>query len=222
MNNNIKKLVKTFIKKYKLTSVDYIALKKATTDMGYTVIEFNSIFNEDDVETVIRNLKLGENILKSRGFTYVSSEYRLVFVNEDLNEEEKLLVLSHELGHIVCEHFSFVPIIGNDVKEEHEANEFTHYLLEQNGVKNVIAVHSKTVITAGIILCLIVGSLVTYLIIQNKKLYIDDLYVTATGERYHKKECIFVKNKTDIKKLSKEKFESGIYSPCDMCLPDEI
>ena len=224
MNNNIKKLAKTFIKKYKLTSIDYSALKNVTDKMGYTVIEFNSIFNEKDVETVIHNLNLSENALKSRGFTYVSAEYRLVFVNEDLNNEEKLLVLSHEIGHIVCEHFSTVPIIGNDVKDEHETNEFSHYLLKQSvfrKMKKTIASHRKAFITSVVILCLIIGSLTAYLIIRNINTYEDNLYITSTGECYHKKECIFVKNKTNIKKLTKEEFKSGNYSPCDMCLPDE-
>ncbi len=224
MNNNIKKLTKTFIKKYKLTSIDYSALKNVANKMGYTVIEFNSIFNEKDVETVIHNLNLGENALKSRGFTYVSAEYRLVFVNEDLNNEEKLLVLSHEIGHIVCEHFSTTPIIGNDVKDEHEANEFSHYLLKQSvfrKMKKTIASHRKAFIASVVILCLIIGSLAAYLIICNRNTYKDNLYITTTGECYHKKECIFVKNKTNIKKLTKEEFESGNYSPCDMCLPDE-
>lgn len=224
MNNNIKKLTKTFIKKYKLTSIDYFDLKNVASNMGYTVIEFNSIFNEKDVETVIRNLDLNENALKSRGFTYVSAEYRLIFVNEDLNDEEKLLVLSHELGHILCEHFSTSPIIGNDVKDEHDANEFSHYLLKKSGfrkVKNAISVHRKAFVASVVILCLIIGSLTAYLIIRNRNVYEDNLYITSTGECYHKKECIFVKNKTNIKKLTKEEFDSGTYSPCDMCLPDE-
>ena len=137
MNKNIKKLTKNFIKKHKLIFIDYSVLKNTAINMGYTVIEFNSIFNEKDVETVIQNLDLCENALKSRGFTYVSTEYRLIFINEDLNDEEKLLVLSHELGHIVCEHFSAAPIIGNDVKEEYEANEFSHYLLKQDVFRKI-------------------------------------------------------------------------------------
>lgn len=222
MDDNIKKLAKTFIKKYKLTSIDYSALKNVASKIGYTVIEFNSIFNEKDVETVIQNLELSENALKSRGFTYVSTEYRLIFVNEDLNDEEKLLILSHELGHIACGHFSTAPIIGNDVKDEHEANEFSHYLLNQSGfrkMKNAIAVHRKAFIASVVILCLIIGSLTAYLIIRNRNVYEDNLYITSTGECYHKKECIFVKNKTNIKKLTKKEFESGTYSSCDMCLP---
>lgn len=224
MNNNINKLAKTFIKKYKLTAINYATLKKAVINMGYTLIEFNSIFNEKDVEIVIQNLDLSEKILKSRGFTYVNAEYRLIFVNEDLNDEEKLLVLSHEIGHIVCEHFSTVSTIGNDVKDEHEANEFSHYLLKQSGLKKMkraIVVHRKMFIASAVTLFIIIGGLTVYLIIQNRNVYEDNLYITPTGECYHKKECIFVKNKTNIKKLTKEEFEKGTYSPCDMCVPDE-
>ena len=72
MSNSIKKKANTFIKQQKLTSVDYSALKNVAIKMGYTIIEFNNITNDRDVETVICNLDLGEAILKSRGFTYVS------------------------------------------------------------------------------------------------------------------------------------------------------
>lgn len=224
MNNNTKKLAKKFIKKYKLKNINYTVLKKAVTRMGYTVIEFNSIFNEKDVETVIQNLGVGGNILKSKAFTYVSSEYRLIFINEDLSDEEKLLVLSHETGHIICQHFSVAPIIGNDVKDEYEANEFSHYLLIQGAfrkTKNVMTVRGKIFIAFAVILCLIVGLAGVYQFIQNKDAYEGNLYITTTGQRYHKKECIFVKNKTNIKKLTKKDFESGTYEPCNMCLPDE-
>jgi hypothetical protein len=88
-------------------------------------------------------------------------------------------------------------------------------------MKNTIAAHRNVFIASVIILCLIVGSLTVYLIIHNRNIYEDNLYITYTGECYHKKECIFVKNKTNIKRLTKEEFESGTYSPCDMCLPDK-
>lgn len=224
MNKNIKKLTKNFIKKHKLIFIDYSVLKNTAINMGYTVIEFNSIFNEKDVETVIQNLDLCENALKSRGFTYVSTEYRLIFINEDLNDEEKLLVLSHELGHIVCEHFSAAPIIGNDVKEEYEANEFSHYLLKQDvfrKIKNSMLVHRKVCVVVLIAVFLISGAFCSYVMLQNKNIYKDNFYITSTGTRYHKKGCVFVKNKTNIKKLTIQDFEKGIYSPCDMCLPDE-
>ncbi len=224
MINNIKKTAQAFIKKHKLSTVDYSVLKNVAMNLGYTIIEFNSIFNEKDIETVIQNLNLSEKTLKSRGFTYVSADYRLIFINEDLNDEEKLLVISHELGHISCGHFSTPLIIGKDVKEEHEANEFSHYLLQKSffrKIGNFLTIHRKAFLAAIIALFLIGGSLTVFFTIQNIDIYEDNLYITSTGECYHKKDCIFVKNKTNAKKLTKEEFESGAYSPCDICLPDK-
>lgn len=224
MNNNTKKLAKIFIKKYKLISIDYSVLKNTAINMGYTVIEFNSIFNEKDVETVIQNLQLGENALKSRGFTYVSAEYRLIFVNEDLNDEEKLLVLSHEIGHIVCEHFSTNPIIGNDVKDEHEANEFSHYLLEKNFHREVQYLVNKNKKSITIITLIIIVTLVETFVgiaIHREKAYYGDYYITSTGNKYHKRECIFTKDKTTVRRLNKTEFEEGNYEACDICLPDK-
>ena len=120
--NNIKNVAETFIKKYKLTIVDYSALKNTATEMGYTIIEYDSVYNDTDVETVIHNLDLGQVVLQSRGFTYADKNHRLIFINEELTEDEKVLVLAHELGHIECGHLSSQHIIGRDVIEEHEAN----------------------------------------------------------------------------------------------------
>ncbi len=220
MSNDIKKITTGFIKQHKLITINYSVLKKAAVNMGYTIIEYNNIVNEKDVHTVIENLKLGDMILSSRGFTYVSKDYRLIFINEDLNDEEKLIVLSHEIGHIVCGHFVSAHIIGKDVKEEYEANEFSHHLLNKSVSKSII-VHQKSFIIAVIMLCLFAVILAAYFINHNKNTYHGDFYITSTGQCYHKKDCIFIKNKTNSMKLTTEKFESGNYSPCDMCLPDK-
>ena len=224
MNNDIKKTVKTFIKQYKLTHVDYVTLKNTVEKAGYTIIEFNGMLNEKAVETVIENLNLTENVLKSRGFTYESADYRLVFVNEALSNEEKMIVLSHELGHIICGHSSNTSVIGKDVKEEHEANEFSHYLLrykKPSKIKNIMTKHRKFFVVSLAALCLAFVTVTAYFVAQNQEKYTDNLYITSTGGAYHRKECIFVKNKTNVKKLTKLDFENRSYSPCDMCLPDK-
>lgn len=68
-------------------------------------------------------------VFRRNGFTYADMEYRFVFVNKELNENEKKLVLAHEMGYIVCGHFTHAPILGNSVIEEGEANQFAHYML---------------------------------------------------------------------------------------------
>ncbi len=224
MKKSIKSTANNFIKQHSLLDVNYKSLKGAAQSMGYTVIEFNNIFNDEDVETVIQNLRISDAVLKSRGFTYADSNYRLIFVNEDLTEEEKTIVLAHEIGHVVCEHFTAVPIIGKDVREEHEANEFAHYLLNQNPISRSrvsIMRNKKKFIIALAVIALAAAVIASAAYINRQQAYYKDYYVTSTGNKYHKKDCIFVKDKTNVTRLTKEDFEAGKYKACDMCLPDK-
>lgn len=224
MSKAIKKTVNQFIKQYHINTVNYSTLKEVVKNIGFTIIEFNNIFNDKDVETVIQNLELCDTVLRSRGFTYADNNYRLLFINEDLSDDEKLYVISHELGHIVCEHYSASPIIGRDIKEEHEANEFSHYLLKQNSLRNLkltITKHKKIVATVAISLVAILVIIVTVIAINQEQLYYGNCYITSTGNKYHKKDCIFVKDKTTVKRLTKEEYDVGKYEACDMCLPDK-
>ena len=149
MDKKIKNKVSELIRKYQLKDVNVDSLSELLTKLGYTLVLFNKSVNNNDVETILNNLNLHEYILNSRGFTYTDSNYRLVFLNENLNDEESVLVLAHEIGHIVFEHVKSGTIIGNDVQEEYEANEFVHYLLNPSPsvrIKNTIATRKKLVI----------------------------------------------------------------------------
>lgn len=222
MTKPIKKKAKKYIVEHYLKRITFGSLKEAAVKDGYTVIEFNNSYNDKNISTIIKNLKIEDIIACSRGFTYSDENYRLIFINEDLNDKEKILVLSHELGHIVCNHTISPTIIGIDVIQEHEANEFSHYLLKKNSLqkmKIVVCEHKKMAITISILLLLSLMFWVGFGIKKNEQLYMPDLYITSTGNKYHKKDCIFVKDKTSKQKLSKEKFESGRYEACNMCLP---
>ena len=222
MSETIKKTVNQFVKKHHIKTVNYSVLRDVIKSIGFTIIEFNAIFNDKDVETIIQNLTLDEGILRSRGFTYTDKNYRLVFVNEDLSDDEKMYVLSHELGHIICGHYSAAPIIGRDVKEEHEANEFSHYLLKPHSLRKfkiAVSEYKRIVIMLTSVLFVILALVVAGLIVNKEKSYYGDFYITTTGGKYHQAECIHVKNNNNIERLTKEQFKSGEYEPCGTCLP---
>ncbi len=221
MSKAIKKIVKQFIKQHHIMTIDYSTLKEVVKNIGFTVIEFNNIFNDTDVEMVIQNLGLREAVSQSRGFTFADKNYRLVFINEDLSDDEKLYVISHELGHIVCNHYSTCSIIGRDVIEEHEANEFSHYLLKQNSPYNlrVISVKRKRMIMAVISILFVILVLVVRFVINKEASYYGDFYITTAGYKYHQAECIHIKSNNNIERLTKEQFETGEYEPCGTCLP---
>ena len=218
----IKKKARSYIREHLLNKITFQSLKEAAIKDGYAVIEFNNSYNDENINTIIKNLKIEEIIACSRGFTYLDENYRLIFINEDLNDKEKILVLSHELGHIVCNHTISPTVIGVDVTQEHEANEFSHYLLKKNALQKfriILSEHKRLTITIGVFVLLFIMSLAGFCIKKNESLYLPGLFITSTGNKYHKKECIFVKDKTSKQKLSKEKFESGRYEACNMCLP---
>jgi len=224
MNNNIRAAARSFLNEYKLSEVTLDNLKEIIKSQGYTIVEFNNIFNEENVTQIIDALGVNEQVEKAKGFTYADSKRRIVFLNEDLSNSEKLLVLAHEEGHIYCNHFSSVPIIGREVVEEHEANEFTHYILNNSiGQKIGIIIKKRRkpiIISLAIILVILIGMVVIG-VIQKEQSYYGDYYMTSTGNKYHEEECIFVKDKTNIHRMTIEEFESGEYEPCEICLPHD-
>ena len=222
MDKNIKKKAKTFRKEFGLQTLSLKDLRAAIQRQGYTIIEYNNIFNSENVASLIDALDLEQVCQRSKGFTYADSKRRLVFLHEDLSEEEKMMVLAHEEGHIYCNHFSSVPIIGRDVVEEHEANKFAHYLLHRGADQKIchfVSGHKKAFISIVVFVVLIIGVAFSYNSGNPKKSYYGDFYITSTGSKYHEAECIFVKHKDNVSRLTIEQFESGEYEPCDICLP---
>lgn len=90
------------------------------------------------------------------------------------------------------------PVLGRDVIEEHEANEFAHYLLNQSvwqKIGYVVKEHKKT--SAAIVVAialLVVSGFVGYKIYCGNTYY-GEYYITSTGNKYHDKDCGYVKGK---------------------------
>lgn len=222
MNNYIKAKSKAFLKEYKLNKITLHDLKQVVVSQGYIIVEFNHVINDDDVATLIDALGLDDLIRKSKGFTYADRQRRLVFLHEDLSDNEKLLVLAHEEGHIYCGHIASVPVIGRDVIEEHEANEFAHYILKPSSFRKAasfVKTHKKILSVIAVILVVSLLSLLIVATVNKERSYFGEYYLTSTGNKYHEEECIFVKDKTNVRRMTVEEFETGDYEPCGICLP---
>lgn len=222
MVNNIKSEVRAFVSQFELSEITLEKLESVIENQGYTIIEFNNISNNENVQALLSALDLQSLAVQSKGFTYADSRHRLVFVHEGLTDDEKLMVLAHEEGHIYCNHLDSRSVIGRDVLEEHEANEFAHYLLHQSGTRkvgNFIRKRKKVVISVVLVAILVLTACIAFGKAKQEKRYYGEFYVTSTGNKYHKKDCIYVRHKNNVERLTIEQFENGEYEPCDVCLP---
>ncbi|MGN0691283.1 MAG: ImmA/IrrE family metallo-endopeptidase [Oscillospiraceae bacterium] len=219
MKDQIIKTAGEYLRRQMSGKVTAERIMSSLEEQGYTVVRYNSVSNSRDVAELADLLGVDDYIRSSKGFTYADSNNRIVFLNEDLSEEESVYVLLHEQGHILCRHFSEGSVLGTDVVQEHEANEFVHYVLEPTfGMK--LAVRRKPIIMSlsVIIIAVIIISLIGT--VNQQKSYYGEYYLTETGHKYHKADCIFVKNKTNVRRLTEEEFESGEFEACEMCLPE--
>ena len=124
---------------------------------------------------------------------------------------------AHEEGHILNGHMHQADVLGDDMVQEYEANKFAHHLLRDKTAQKC----RRAVIAAVYELLLLPGTDtgVFFGTRHSAAVYTEDLYRTAIGGKYHLRECTYLKNRTDIVRLTKEEFDSGKYTPCEACLP---
>lgn len=223
-SREIKHKVKEFVKEYQLQELNAASLCLVMEQQGYTIVKYNHIENESDVSELVDALGLREMVERSKGFTYADLNFRAVFLHEDLSEKEKLMVLAHEEGHIYCGHLSSVPIIGRDVQEEYEANEFAHYLLHSSLARRTMNRRkgNKRLTYAAAAAAAMLLLISAFLVFRksNRPVYAD-FYVTETGFKYHKRDCIFVKGKDNARPITESEYYSGEYRPCGVCMPED-
>ena len=216
-SSEIKRLVSQFRREFKITNVTSESLEEVFRKQGFTVVDYNPVVNDEDVTTVIESLGLEEMIRHTNGFLYVDSRYRLVFINEKLSIDERKVVLAHEEGHYYCGHTDKK---ARSVAEEHEANEFAHYLLKRSArrkVRDTLSNHwMLALLVVGAIAALLIGVAI-YKTYREQQLYAGEYYVTMHGEKYHVRNCVTTEGHP-VRRLKKEEFDD--YEPCSVCIPE--
>ena len=189
---------------------------------GYELLEYSRNGTSSAIYQVIQKLNLLPYALSGKAFAYRNNDTKVVFVCEEMSAPEKLYALAHELGHIVCYHLGN-GMTENEVEQEYMANEFAHFLLNPPFTLKVavwVKNHKKATIISAISILLAIVVVVVGVNIAQSKTYYKEYYITEGGEKYHEKDCIFVKDKTNTRRLTEKDFYSGEYDPCQICLPD--
>ena len=207
---------------------------------GFHIQKYSHIENTSQIEILLRNLDVFEFSKTVPSFTFIDDKFKIVFMLENLSEDEEYLLLCHELGHIICDNPSKGVVASNHIVEECDAAEFAH-CLRNPGILHKAAVFVKTYgikLAAALILvlCMIPTALllntkpsdqsttanianITAVNNQVSELEIHEyFYITPKGNRYHLIDCIHVKDKDNLMMVpEKVAFKLG-YTPCKNCL----
>ena len=224
-SNAAKQEARSLLIKYKLSNPTLDNLVYIVESLKFEIIDYSKDNIGSSLRTLINELSIQSLISQGKAFVYQNNSVKLLFVCDQMTSAEKRYAIAHELGHIILGHLNAC-CNENNVEEEFEANEFAHYLLTPGMKHRFIIWFSSHKLIAIIIGLVITACFITIPIINQatiKKSYTaGEYYVTETGEKYHEKDCIFTKDKTNIHRLTQADFDSGKYEPCQICLPDKF
>ena len=223
IGKDIRYKAKNLLFEYGISKVTLENLIYIIEDQGFEIIEYSQRDRSDGVWTVLNTLNLTAYAESGKAFAYKCGKSKLLFVCEEMTADEKLYALAHEEGHIIFGHLCNGACDGNAVEEEYVANEFAHYLLHPPLLlKFATAVKSnkkKALWVALIALSLAVIIPLTVNIIQSRSYY-GEYYVTESGTKYHEKDCMTIKDRSNVRRLTEKDYYSGDYEPCHVCLPE--
>lgn len=141
-----------------------------------------------------------------------------LFSWEHMSAMEKLYALAHEVGHILCGHLKDWNI-DYSVEVEYETNEFAHVILRSSLRAKILwwfEENSKiAIIATAIVLTVCIGQIGIFHTARQQSYY-GEYYITELGSKYHEKDCIFVKDKANVYRLTEEQYYSGEYEPCQI------
>ena len=223
IGKDIRYKAKNLLLEYGISKVTLENLIYIIEDQGFEIIEYSQRDRSDGVWTVLNTLNLTDYAESGKAFAYKCGKSKLLFVCEEMTADEKLYALAHEEGHIIFGHLCNGACDGNAVEEEYAANEFAHYLLHPplllKFATTVKSNKKKALWGALIALALAVIIPITVSVIQSRSYY-GEYYVTESGTKYHEKECMTIKDRSNVRRLTEKDYYSGDYEPCHVCLPE--
>ena len=223
MATTIKKSARRFLKEYKIKKLTVDRISEIIRSQGYKIVRFGKAYNDENTEILINGLDLSGYIQAYSAFTYTDDKYRLVFLEDNISDEETLILLTHEEGHIYNHHFGETVIAGKNTLHEFEANEFAHYVLNPtllNKMTTFVLNHKVVSIISGILVLLIVGGCIATPIIMKQQSYYGNYYVSPSGTRYHEEECFYIRDKETKERVTRDDIINRGLEPCKVCLPE--
>jgi len=235
--NSAKNTAHKILLKNKLYSLNnYDNLLEIIENYHFTLIKYKKHKNSLYVSELIEKLGVKTLAEYKDSFLYVSNNFKLLFLNENVSYEDKCSLLRHELGHICDPELKNVSLNSSKIKNEEFANDFSCYAREP-GVffkLRIFAARKWKVVVCAIVF--LVCALGLFFMIAPKteqavqstassgnvyEISADASYTPQSAKRYHKRTCFTVKNKTNLTKYTKDEAVNAGYTPCLICIHEE-
>ena len=223
IDNEIKSKARRILQDFNITKVTLESLIFIIEQQGFELVEYSQSDFSDSVWSLMEKLNLRTYAETGKAFAYKCGRSKLVFICAEMSADEKLYALAHEEGHIACGHLCNGACNSNAVEEEYIANEFAHYLLNPPLCVKIgvfLSNHNKVVVVTVLFALLVALAIPIVLQLVRNQTYYGEYYISENGERYHEKDCMIIRYKRNIHRLTEKDFYSNKYEPCQVCLPD--
>ncbi len=95
MASKIKRSARKFLKEYKVQKLSFSRIAEIIRSQGYKIVRFGKAYNEKNTEILINGLSLNGYVQAYSAFTYADDKYRLVFLEDNISDNEALILLAH-------------------------------------------------------------------------------------------------------------------------------
>lgn len=199
----IKKVAKKFLKGVK-GEINFDTCEAYINTQGYKVFFFNTPNGDKE----IYRYALTERASQVKAFAYRGTA-KLIFIDANSSAEDKLYLLLHEIGHILLGHLEIKLSARSGILCDIDASTFAHCVL------NPVKKSGRYVAIAAAVCVLLSAACVFHAPASAPQEY--NVYITATGAKYHRNNCIHIR---DAKFASIEKSEAEkLFDPCSVCNP---
>lgn len=201
----------------------FVNVENILQSLGYSVVLFNTYPGDMELERYELEDKKG----KLKAFTY-SKTAHIIFVDANLHADDRLYLLLHELGHIVLGHVGDGKLVTrNQILIDIEADSFAYSIIRNDKRSWLYVLLSAVIIYALLITAVYINArivpvhtytkVVTQTQPQATEQNTDTVFVTPTGKKYHKQNCMYSRGK-NLTELTRTQAEN-IYTPCSVCNP---
>lgn len=220
-------MIKELIFRLKVKKLDEIHIRQYLERQGFEILYLKT----ERANQVLKKLELED--IDNESFVYDGGRFKYVFLGKAKNDDDKLMALLHECGHIELKHKS------SSKYHEAQAWSFAYNLtvIHLKIIKFVITVALSAMITFALVSTNVDNHSIpssapshsqsdniitpapdtTSDIPSDTDISTSDaVYVTPSGKKYHVAGCRYIKGK-DVKELTKSEAKTN-YLPCKICI----